>query len=164
MTIRAATPADAGAIAEVWNPFIRDSLVTFNAQEKGADDVAGMIAARQGAGHGFLVAEAAGAVQGFATYAQFRGGVGYARTLEHTILLAPDARGRGLGRALMAALEDHAAAAGAHSIFAGVSAANPGGIAFHAALGYRQTARLAQVGFKMGRWLDLVLMQKFLTP
>jgi phosphinothricin acetyltransferase len=100
---------------------------------------------------------------GFASYAQFRGGVGYRHTMEHTIILGPAARGRGLGRALMTAIEDHARAGGTHSLFAGVSAGNPEGRAFHAAMGFAETAVLPQVGYKFGRWLDLVLMQKFLS-
>ncbi len=160
--IRPARPEDAAAIAAFWNPFIRDTAVTFNPVEKSPDDIAAMIAERQAAGHGFLVADHQGAVVGFASYAQFRGGAGYARTMEHTIILSPAAHGTGLGRALMAALEEHARAAGIHSLIAGVSAENPAGRAFHAAIGYAEIATLPQVGHKFGRWMDLVLMQKIL--
>ncbi|WP_132546412.1 GNAT family N-acetyltransferase [Rhodovulum euryhalinum] len=161
--IRPATPADASALAAIWNPFIRDTFVTFNSAEKTPAEVAALVESRAMAGHGFLVAVEGGATLGFATYGQFRTGVGYAHSMEHTILLAPEGRGRGLGRALMARLETHAAAAGVHCMIAGVSAANPDGVAFHAAIGYAQLARLPQVGRKAGRWLDLVLMQKVLS-
>ena len=160
--IRDATGEDAEAVAALWNHFIRDTLVTFNFAEKSVEEVAAMIEARRGAGHGFLLAQEAGRLAGFATYGQFRSGVGYARTMEHTILLREDARGRGIGRALMAAVEDHARARGAHSIFAGVSSGNPGGRAFHAAVGYTEVAVLREVGRKWDRWLDLHLMQKVL--
>lgn len=161
--IRDATPADAPAIAAIWNPAIRDTAVTFNSAEKSPADIAAMITERQAAGHAFLVAETANRIAGFATYAQFRGGVGYARTMEHTILLAPEAQGTGLGRALLTAIENHARAAGAISLFAGVSAENPAGRAFHARMGYAEVAILQRVGFKFGRAMDLVLMQKFLS-
>ena len=161
--IRDATPGDAAGIAAIWNPVIRDTAITFNSAEKSPADIAAMIRTRQGDGHGFLVTEDEGRILGFATYAQFRGGVGYARTMEHTILLDPAAHGRGLGRALMQAVEDHARARGAISIFAGVSAENPAGRAFHAALGYAEVAILQRVGYKFGRTMDLVLMQKFLA-
>jgi phosphinothricin acetyltransferase len=156
--IRHARADDAPAIAAIWNPVIRDTAVTFESVEKSPGDIAALIAARPA----FLVAEADG-IAGFATYAQFRGGTGYARTMEHTVILAPGARGRGVGRALMAAVEDHARGQGAHTIFAGVSAENAPGVAFHAALGYRTVARLPEVGWKFGRWMDLVLMQKTLA-
>ncbi|WP_343116784.1 N-acetyltransferase family protein [Ostreiculturibacter nitratireducens] len=160
--IRPATPDDCPAIAAIWNPVIRDTLITFTTAEKTPEGLAATLAEKEAAGYAFLVAEEEGRILGFATYGQFRAGPGYARTLEHTVVLAPDCRGRGVGRALMAAVEDHARAGGARSVFAGVSAANPEGRAFHAALGYRETAVLRDVGYKFDRWLDLVLMQKFL--
>lgn len=160
--IRPALATDAAAIAAFWNPVIRDTAITFNPVEKSAAEVAAMILGRQSAGHGFFVAEYQGQVAGFASYAQFRGGAGYARTMEHTIILSPAAQGTGLGRALMSALEDHARTGGSHSMIAGVSAENPAGRAFHAAIGYTEIATLPQVGYKFGRWMDLVLMQKIL--
>jgi L-amino acid N-acyltransferase YncA len=161
--IRNATADDAPGIAAIWNPVIRDTAITFNAAEKSEAEIATLIRDRQQAGHAFLVADEDGDIAGFATYAQFRGGVGYARTMEHTILLSPTAQGAGLGRALMIAIEAHARDAGAISIFAGVSAENLAGQAFHARMGYAQVAILQRVGFKFGRAMDLVLMQKFLT-
>jgi L-amino acid N-acyltransferase len=160
--IRPAIAADATAIAGLWNPLIRDTPVTFNTVEKSPAEVAGMIAARAAAGHAFLVAEGPDGLLGFASYSQFRAGPGYARTMEHTVILAPQARGRGIGRALMAALEDHARAGGVHSMFAGVSSGNPEGRAFHARIGYAEVATLRAVGWKFGQWLDLHLMQKML--
>jgi L-amino acid N-acyltransferase len=160
--IRAATTEDCAAIATLWNPIIRDTLVTFTTAEKSAEGVAAALAEKASAGFPFLVADRGG-VLGFATYGAFRAGPGYAFTVEHTIILGPEARGQGIGRALMAAIEDHARAAGIHSMIAGVSAANPEGRAFHAAVGYSEIAVLPQVGFKFGRWLDLVLMQKMLN-
>jgi phosphinothricin acetyltransferase len=163
MTVRPAQIADIPALLSIWNPIIRDTAVTFNAQEKSPADLAQMIADKASAGHAFLVAEDDGTVMGFASYGQFRAGIGYAHTMEHTIVLGPNARGRGLGRALMAAVEAHARQSGAHSIFAGVSAENPDGRAFHAAMGYTEVATLRKVGYKFDRWMDLHLMQKFLT-
>ncbi|MBI1173182.1 GNAT family N-acetyltransferase [bacterium] len=163
--IRPATVLDAPAIAEIWNPWIRDTAVTFNAIIKTPEEVAALIVSRQTAGHGFLVAadEEDGAILGFATYGQFRLGVGYARTMEHSIILAPAARGKGLGRALLTAIERHAAEEGAHQILAGVSAENAEGLRFHQAMGYAECARIREAGHKFDRYMDLVLMQKFLS-
>ncbi|MDQ7069480.1 MAG: N-acetyltransferase family protein [Rhodobacterales bacterium] len=162
MIIRDCCVEDVQGVADIWNPLIRTSVATFNSVEKTKQSMAGEIATRQAAGHAYLVAEAAGQVLGFATYGQFRGGIGYAHTMEHTIHLGAAAQGRGVGRALMAALEDHARAAGVHSLFAGISAENAAGIGFHRALGYREVTTLCEVGYKFGRWFDLVLMQKIL--
>lgn len=160
--IRPAKPADLARIMAFWNPMIRDTTVTFSSEEKTEAGLAEMIASRRAAGQEFLVAEVSGKVLGLATYAQFRGGNGYAHAMEHTIILAPEAQGRGLGKALMEALECHARAAGCHVLVAGVSGENAAGIAFHAALGFVETGRMPEVGRKFGRWLDLVLMQKTL--
>lgn len=156
--IRPATAADAPAIAGFWNPMIRDTLVTFNPVEKTIPEIAALITTREA----FLVAEVGGEVLGFASYAQFRGGLGYAFAQEHTIILSPAARGRGLGRALMAALIQAARAHGHHILVAGVSGSNPAGVAFHAALGFAEVGRMPEAGWKFGRWHDLVLMQKML--
>lgn len=159
--IRLATPHDAASIAGLWNPWIRDTAITFTPVEKSEADIVTMIHDRQAA-HGFWVADT-GQVQGFATYSQFRGGPGYATCMEHTIILSHAARGAGLGRALMAVLEDHAHAKGVHQMIGGISAENHDARAFHASLGYHELAVIPQAGFKFGRFIDLVLMQKFLS-
>lgn len=163
MILRPATVADCAAILDIWNPVIRDTLVTFNSAEKSVAELEAVLAEKARADLPFFVAEVEGKVVGFATYGQFRGGVGYAHTMEHTVILSDGAWGRGIGRALMAEIEAHAARRGVHSMFAGVSAANEAGVGFHAAVGYLEVARLSEVGFKFGRWLDLVLMQKILV-
>lgn len=161
MTIRQATSADVAAIVAIANHYVRETLVTFTTDPRTPDGVAADIVGRAPA---YLVAEVQGKVAGFATYGVFRAGPGYACTREHTILLDPAARGRGLGRALMARLEQVARDAGVHVLVGGVSGANPEGLAFHAAIGFVETGRMPQVGYKAGQWLDLVLMQKILRP
>lgn len=162
--IRLASIDDAADMAVLWNPWIRETVITFNAVEKTADDVAQMIVDRHSAFHAVFVARAPNeTLLGFGTYAQFRAGVGYATCMEHTIVLAPDARGNGAGRALMSAIEGHARDHGAHQMIAGITGENAAARAFHAAMGYAQIAIIPQAGFKFGRFLDLVLMQKFLT-
>lgn len=159
MIIRSGRTRDAEDVAAFWNPMIRDTAVTFNSLEKTPAQIAADIASR---GAGFQVAEEEGQVIGFATYFPFRSGPGYARTREHTIVLAPRAQGRGLGRALMQALVRAARADGIHVLIAGVSAENPAGVAFHEAIGFSRVATLPQVGRKFDRWMDLVLLQRLL--
>lgn len=160
--IRPATLADCPAIAALWAPVVRETLITFSTHVRTDAEVAQLIGEKALADMPFLVAETAQGLAGFATYGQFRAGPGYAHTMEHTILLSEWARGQGIGRALMTAIEAHAAARGVHSLWAGVSAANPAGVAFHERVGFRPIARLPEVGFKFGRKLDLILMQKTL--
>jgi len=154
--IRAATLFDAPDIAGIWNHAIRKTTITFNPVEKSDDEVAALTA------QDCLVWEEDGRILGFARYFPFRGGEGYRFTVEHTIMLHPKGHGRGGGRLLMKALFAHAKAAGKHSMFAGCSAENSGAVAFHVRLGFQEVATLPEVGFKFGRWIDLVLMQKLL--
>lgn len=160
--IRPAKAADAPALAALLNHWILHSAVTFNPVPKSEADILAMIAAKATAGHAFLVAEDNGRIIGQASYGQFRGGQGYRTCMEHSISLLPGSPRKGLGRALLTAIEDHARCAAAHQMIAGVSGENPDGQAFHTRMGYRHLATVPQAGFKFGRYIDLVLMQKFL--
>ena len=156
--IRPAVAADAAAICAIWNRIIAETTITFTTIPKTVSEVEKMIASR---GSAFLILED---LKGFATYGPFRGGPGYVATVEHTILLAPEAQGKGAGRALMRALMDQAVRDGHHVMIAGISSANPAAMAFHERLGFAQSAALPEVGRKDGIWLDLILMHKILTP
>ncbi len=160
MKLRTATPQDAQAIAEVWNPIIRASPMTFTAVEKTPGDLARDIAQKQDAGLPYLVAEDSGTVLGFAFYAPFRASTGYNRTMEHTIYLAPEARGQGVGQALIAALETHGRTHGIHSLIAAITGVNSTAQAFHRAVGFAEVGRIPEAGHKFDTWFDLVLMQK----
>ena len=160
--IRPATPDDYSSILDIWTPVIRDTTVTFTSALKTPEMIVDYVEGRRSRGRDVFVADVSGVVAGFASYDQFRGGDGYVHAMEHSIILGPQSRGRGIGRQLMQAVEDHARAGGAHTMVAGVSGENEAGIAFHAALGYEHCGRMPQSGRKFGRWLDLVLMQKIL--
>lgn len=159
MNIRPAEQTDAKFIAALWNRMIRETDATFTTQEKDISDIAALIAERQDA---FWVAHAQG-FQGFVTYGSFRSGPGYAATVEHTIILAQEAQGRGVGRMLMRRAIEGAQAQGHHVMIAAISGANPEAVTFHGKFGFEQTARMPQVGRKDGKWLDLILMQKFIS-
>lgn len=159
MILRPARVQDAAGICTVANPIIRDTVVTFTTIERHEQEVAQAIEAAEGA---FFVAEARGRVEGYATCFPFRAGPGYAHTREHSILLAPSLRGVGAGRGLMGMLEEDARARGIRVLVGAVSGSNPAGRAFHAAIGFAEAGVMRQVGFKFGRWHDLVLMQKML--
>ncbi|MEM1077493.1 MAG: N-acetyltransferase family protein [Pseudomonadota bacterium] len=158
--IRPAEASDAEAIAAHWSALIRDTAVTFNTIEKSPGDVAALLLEKAEENLPFFVAIAEGEVMGFASYGQFRAGFGYANTMEHSIMLDRRAQGLGLGRALMAALEDHARGRDVHTLWAGVSGENPEGVRFHRHMGFTELATLPEVGFKFGRWMDLVLLYK----
>jgi len=163
MRLRRVLPGDAAAVAAIRNDVIRETLVTFTSEGTTADGVAQEIEAAQSACLPWLVAERDGRLAGFARAGQFRAGPGYAHTLEHSVLLAADARGQGIGFALMTRLMEDARTGGAHVMVAAISGANPAAVAFHRRLGFVEVGRMPEVGRKWGRWLDLVLMQRILS-
>ena len=159
MRLRAAKASDADAVAAIWNPVIAQTTVTFKQQELTPGRVAELIAER---GDTFLVAETDEAVAGFASYGPFRSGPGYRHSVEHTIHVAASARGQGVGRALLAALEEVARKHEVHAMIGAVSGENAAALSFHESMGFREVGRMPEAGRKFGRWLDLVLVQKLL--
>lgn len=162
MIIRDALPSDAKGIIGIWNPLITHTAVTFTTELKTDHGVMTEIDDKQSKGYGFFVAESEETLLGFASYSQFRDGPGYKHSLEHTIVLAPNVQGRGIGATLLRHLIDHATLQGGHVLLAGVSGENPDAVGFHKALGFEQVAVLPQAGRKFDRWMDLILLQKLL--
>lgn len=159
--IRPALNTDATEITELWNTMIRETDVTFTTELKLRGDVEAMIADPMRSVH---VAEHNGAFAGFALLGRFRGGPGYAHTVEHTVYLMTSAQGFGLGRGLMDVLYDVAVSQNHHVMVGAISGVNTDAVAFHGKLGFVQVAAMPQVGRKNGVWHDLILMQKILTP
>lgn len=160
--IRDAVEADLPTILSIFNEAIRNSTAVWHVQEATLDARRAWMAERQGRGLPVLVAELDGAVRGFASYGDFRPFAGYALTVEHSVYVDPAAQGRGLGRALLAALVARAGAAGLHVMVAGIEAGNTASIALHRKAGFEEAGTLRQVGRKFDRWLDLLFMQKTL--
>jgi len=158
--IRAAQARDAGAICALWNEMILHSLATFTTLAKTDAEIVDLIASRQNA---FWIAERSGDAAGFVTFGPFRGGPGYAFTVEHSIVLNASAQGSGVASDLLGHAETQASAQGMRVMIAGISSANPRAIRFHAKYGYEQVGYLPEVGYKSGQWLDLILMQKNLS-
>ena len=158
MLIRAATRADLEEIGALWNAMIRDTTATFTTQEKSAADLSALLEGRSDA---FLVADVNGTCAGFITWGPFRAGPGYAHTAEHSIITAT--HGIGIGRALLQAALDQARGQGIHVMVAAIGGENSAAVEFHTRLGFAKTGHLPQVGHKMGRWHDLILMSRTLT-
>lgn len=157
--IRDANPADAAAIAAIYNHAVDHTAAVWNDVRVDAANRAAWMADRQGAGYAVLVAEEDGRVLGYAAFGPFRAFDGYRLTVEHSVYVAPEAQGRGLGRALLAAVIARARAQGRHALIGAIEAGNTGSRALHRRLGFADVGLLPQVGQKFGRWLDLALVQ-----
>ncbi|WP_374299099.1 N-acetyltransferase family protein [Paracoccus sp. (in: a-proteobacteria)] len=161
--LREASAGDVPAVAAIWNPIVRNTVITFWPTERTEAEIAALVRDRQAGGHPFVVADDGNRILGFATYSQFRHGGGYARSMEHTIYLAPDARGGGIGRLLLAGLEDHARDRGHRLLIGGITSSNEGSLRFHERAGYAEWGRIPFAGWKFGSFHDLVLMGKDLA-
>ena len=164
MLIRDAIAADAAAIAAIYNDAVRHTTAILMEGEVDAANRAQWMEARQSLGYPVLVAEAAGAVIGYAAFGDWRPFDGFRGTVENSVYVAPEARGQGVAQALLAALIPRARACGKHVIVAAVTSENAASLRLHEKLGFVETARMPQVGQKFGRWLDLVFLQLQLDP
>lgn len=109
-----------------------------------------------------LVADYDGTTIGFGTYGTFREKIGYQFTVEHSVYVAPEFVGKGIGKQLLLALIVLAKDEGYHTMIGGIDAANKGSIAFHKKFGFVENGVIKEVGFKFGKWLDLQFMQLIL--
>lgn len=162
MMIRPANAEDVPAILAIYNHVVSTSTAVFNEQPVTLEDRLSWFAARREAGFPVLVAISEGEVAGYSSYGAFRSGTGYRHAAEHSVHIRPDRQGRGLGTALIEALFPLGRQQGLHVLVAGIDASNQGSIRLHERLGFVQTGVMREVGRKFDRWLDLVLMQRFL--
>ena len=161
--IRAATRADLPAILAITNQVIAASTAIYSLEPATLADRAAWFDARTSAGFPVLVAAENSGVLGFASFGEFRGAwPGYRYSVEHSVHVHADWRGRGIGPRLVAALFPLAQTLGKHVMIGGIDAANAASLRMHAQLGFEQVAHFREVGHKFGRWLDLVFMQRFL--
>ena len=109
-----------------------------------------------------IVADHNGTAIGFGTYGTFREKIGYQFTVEHSVYVAEEFIGRGIGKQLLLALIVLAKEEGYHTIIGGIDAANEGSISFHEKFGFVENGVIKEVGFKFGKWLDLQFMQLIL--
>ena len=158
--IRAAIESDLPAILAIYNDAVLNTTAIWNETPVDLENRRAWLAARAKAGFPVLVAEEEGRVAGYGSFGDFRPFEGYRVTVEHSIYVAADFRGKGFGAALLAALIDEARRLDKHVMIGGVDAANAISIALHAKFGFVEAGRLPGVGVKFGRPLDLVLMQK----
>jgi len=162
MEICDAVEADLPGLLGIYNDVIATSTAVYTDAPVTLEERCAWWKTRTAQGYPVLVARDAGEVAGFATFGDFRAWPGYRFTVEHSVHVRADARGRGIGHELVEALFPRAAALHKHVMIAGVDAANAGSIRFHERLGFERAAHLREVGYKFGRWLDLVLLQRWI--
>jgi phosphinothricin acetyltransferase len=161
--VRHATLEDLPAILDIYNEIIANSTAVYKVDPLTLDDRREWLEEHTRGGYPVLVAVGEDGVVGFATFGEFRGvWVGYRYSVEHTVHVRSDQRGKGIGTHLVQQLLPLASAMGKHVMIGGIDASNHGSIRMHERLGFEQMGTMPEVGRKFGRWLDLVFMQRFL--
>ena len=159
--IRPALPADAEAIAAIYGHHVLWGTGTFEETPPSVAEMADRLDKVQARGWPWLVAEQDGHVLGYAYAAQFRDRAAYRFAAEDSIYIHPDHMGVGIGKALLDALLPATAAAGFQRMFAVIGdSANTGSIRLHERTGFDYCGKLDKAGFKFGRYLDVVFMQR----
>jgi phosphinothricin acetyltransferase len=163
--IRPARRADLDAVAGILAFYVTSSVATFEEDPPGLPQWQQRLDGLAERGLPFLVAEAGGAVAGYAYASPWRPKPAYRHTAEDSVYLAPGQRGRGLGRRLLESLLTGCADAGVRQVIAVIAdSGDPASAGLHRACGFADAGRLARVGYKHGRWVDTVLLQRELQP
>jgi L-amino acid N-acyltransferase YncA len=163
MKIRPATHADLHAILDIYNDAVLHTTASYDYEPRTIehrqawfeDHVANNLPV-------FVAVDDSGKVVGWSALNRFHDRKGYQFTVENSVYVAADQRGRGVGKLLMPPLIEGAKSQGKHAILAAIDAQNEASIRLHAAFGFEQVAHLKQVGFKFGRWLDVVYLERLL--
>lgn len=162
LQIRSAIESDVSSILSIVNHEIEYSTAIYDYQPRTIEMQLEWFRKKEEEGMPVIVGVSDGTVIGFATYGIFRPKIAYRFSVEHSIYLAPEVRGKGAGKQLMNTLIDMARQKGFHTMIAGVDASNQTSYQFHKKLGFIEVARFREVGYKFDKWLDLVFMQLFL--
>lgn len=159
--IRAAAPGDVAAIARIYAEAVRHGTATFEVEPPDEAEIARRMQALVAGNHPYLVAERSGAIAGYAYAGPYHLRPAYRWTVEDSIYLDPQFQRQGIGRRLMGRLLADAEARGFRQVIALIGdSTNAASIALHAAAGFQRIGTLQSVGFKHGRWLDVVVMQR----
>jgi phosphinothricin acetyltransferase len=153
--IRPARFEDAGALALIYAPHVMGTIVTFEEEPVDAAEMARRIEEVESLKLPWLVFETGGAVLGYAYATRWKARSAYRRTVETTIYLAAAAQGRGFGGLLYGALLERLREAGVHAALGGIALPNDASVALHEKLGFEKVGQLREVGWKLGRWVDV---------
>jgi phosphinothricin acetyltransferase len=158
--IRPASPADADAIARIYNHYISTTIVTFEESPLAAGEIADRIGKVASACLPWIVLEQAGQVAGYAYASKWQGRSAYRFSVESTVYLAPAATGQGLGTELYERLISILGEGQAHVVIGGIALPNAASVALHEKLGFEKVAHFKEVGFKFGQWIDVGYWQR----
>jgi L-amino acid N-acyltransferase len=162
ITVRQATENDLPQILDIYNDIIRNTTAVYYYEPHTLEMRKAWFDERKQLGFPIFVAEENGVVLGMSTIGPFRVPTAYLYSVENTVHVAVHARGKGVGKLLLAPLIEAAKELGMHTIIAGIDASNEVSLHLHKIFGFEEVAHFKQVGFKFDRWLDLKFLQLML--
>jgi L-amino acid N-acyltransferase len=160
MRIRDASNADVPAILAIYNDVVTNTTAIYDERISTLDERQAWVEARRRNGLPVLVAELDGEVVGFSSFGEWRSRWGYRHTVEHSVHVRADCRGRGYGRALIEALFPRAAALQMHMMIGHIDSAATASLRLHEKLGFTTVGTFREVGRLRGGWLSVVAMQR----
>jgi L-amino acid N-acyltransferase YncA len=160
MRIRDATTADVPAILAIYNDVVTNTTAIYDQRVSTLDERQAWFDARRRQNLPVLAAELNGELVGFSSFGEWRSRWGYRYTVEHSVHVRADCRGRGYGRALIEALFAPAAALGMHTMIGHIDSAATASLRLHEKLGFRMIGTFREVAKLRERWLDVVAMQR----
>ncbi len=161
MLIRPATVEDLPGILEIYNDAVLTTTATYDYEPRTMEHRRAWFDDHVKNNYPVFVAiDAAGRLVGWSALNRYHDRMGYRFTSENSVYVAADQRGHGIGKLLLAPLIDAARVRGLHSIIAAIDADNEASIRLHARFGFEKVGHFTQVGFKFGRWLDVVYMER----
>lgn len=163
MNIRTATPADAAAVAAIYDPIVRDTTISFETEVPGEAEMRARIEKTLTHLPWLVAQDTTGAVGGYAYASKHRERAAYQWSLDVTVYVREDLRGHGVGRALYGRLLPLLAELGYCQAFAGIALPNAGSVRLHEAVGFEAIGVYRNVGFKHGAWRDVGWWQKTLA-
>ena len=164
ITVRHATENDLPQILDIYNDIIKNTTAVYYYEPHTLEMRRAWFNERKQLGFPIFVAEEDGVVLGMSTIGPFRVPTAYLYSVENTVHVAAHARGKGIGKLLLAPLIDAAKDLRTHTIIAGIDASNEVSLHLHKSFGFEEVAHFKQVGFKFERWLDLKFLQLIIAP
>jgi phosphinothricin acetyltransferase len=157
--LRGVKKEDAGDIARIYNPYILNSVITFEEIPVSEATIAGRIEEKVSAGYPYLVLEVEKKVAGYAYAGVWRTRAAYRNTVESTVYLEQGLSGKGYGTLLYQALIEELRKKEFHVVLGGITLPNPASVALHEKMGFKKVAHFYEVGYKFDRWLDVGFWQ-----
>jgi L-amino acid N-acyltransferase YncA len=165
INIRHAAETDLPELLVIYNDIIVNTTAVYDYQPHTPAMRKQWLDTKKEQGFPVFVAEEAGKIVGFSSIGPFRNWAAYKYSVENSVYVAADERGKGIGKLLIPPLIEAAKQLDMHTVIAGIDATNEASIRLHKGFGFEEVARFKQVGYKFGRWLDLTFLQLMLdTP